>query len=163
MFDIQLSAAVSKVSVKVKSKDGITVRTCKITLEREFDIVIAAGLGGDAKQSLLALETGGMESCVLPMDAVVADAMLTAGDGDSVRIRHLSGVKAKGSASSEDGFPPSIKLEFEFPFQTDAWVFFGKSCGTTADILLKRAQMELVGTGRRTDVVDVTPPPGALF
>jgi len=149
MFDLQLQAGIRSVNVKVRSKDGVTRRKCRMVLEREFDTVIAAGLGADARAALLALETGGMESCVLPMDGLEADAQLTAELGEHIEIKGLIGVKAKASKpAGKDGdeLPPSIKLEFEFAFDVAAWTFLGQHAGTTAVLLLKRKQLELAGT-----------------
>lgn len=155
MIDIQLQFGIRNVTVKVKTKDGVTRRKCRMVLEREFDAVIAAGLGENAREALVALETGGMESCVLPMDAVQADAMLTAELGECVTIKNLVGVKATGTrATGEDGdeLPPSVKMEFEFTFATDAWAFLGQHAGGTAVLLLKRRQLELAPKKRSAAV-----------
>lgn len=152
MFDIQIQAGIRNVTVKVKTKDGVTRRRCRMVLEREFDAVIASGLGDDARAALLALETGGMESCVLPMDAVQADAELSAGMGEVIEIKALVGVKATGAApkdSEEGDMPPSIKLEFEFGFDVAAWTFLGQHAGTTVVLTLRRKQLELTGTKPR--------------
>lgn len=142
MFDVQIGAAVRSVKISVKEKDGVVARRCRMVLEREFDEVIAAGLGKDAKKVLASLKTGGIEDATLPMGEVTAEADLRC-DGDKVKIGQLRGIKPKAAAGDED-MPPSVKLEFEFPYNDEAWSFLGRNCGAYATVTLRRRQMELV-------------------
>lgn len=146
MFDLQLVASVKSIKVKVKkSKSNVYVRTCTAVFEREFDLEIAAALGGDAREALVALRSGGMKSCVLPMDRVNVQGTLRSSDGaDTVDLAELDGVKATGFADETEGdFPPSILLEFDFAFNEPAWVFLGKHCGSLAVLTCRRRQMDL--------------------
>jgi hypothetical protein len=146
MFDLQLVASVKSIKVKVKkSKSNVYVRTCTAVFEREFDFEIAAALGGDAREALEALRSGGMKSCVLPMDRVNVQGTLRSSDGDdTVDLAELDGVKATGVADETEGdFPPSILLEFDFAFNEPAWVFLGKHCGSLAFLTCRRRQLDL--------------------
>lgn len=144
MFDTKLQFAIKKVSLKTKSKGGVSTKTIKLTLEREFDAVIAAGLGGDARAARDALIGGGMESCVMPIDAIDASASLSSGIGEVIDIRRMTGVTAKGSLADAD-FPPSIELAFDLPYAKEPWAFFGEYQDTTAVVTMTRRQLELAG------------------
>lgn len=146
MFDVQFAAGIRDVKLKVKSKDGVETRKVIIAFEREFDDLIAAGMGSGARSALASLRSRDMESCVLPLDAVRATAELTAGLGETITLHGLKGIKATGSGPSDEGFPPSIKLEFEFTFAPRPWAFFGEYSGQSCAIELTRQQLELAGT-----------------
>lgn len=145
MFDVQIGASVRSVKISVTDKDGIVRRKCRLVLEREFDEVIAAGLGKEAKKLLASMKTGGIEDATLPMGEVNADAQLVAAEtGDKVKIGSLRGCKAKATAGADVDDPPSIRLEFEFAYNDEAWSFLGRNCGSFAHVTLRRRQMELV-------------------
>lgn len=143
MFDMQLQFGIKRITLKTKTKDGVSSRVMRVVLEREFDEVIAAGLGGDARGARTALLGGGMESCVLPIDAIKASGTLTAGLGEVCAIESLIGVAAKGHADPDHEFPPSIALEFDMPYERRAWAFFGDYQNTTAVVELSKQQLEL--------------------
>lgn len=143
MFETEIEAAIKGIRVKAESLDGVIVRVCTLTLIREFDSLVAVGLGGDAKKALAALSGGGMVSCVLPIDRVLCDAHLVA-DGDAIDVGHLKGTKATGKAGVPDeDKPPRIELEFQFVFSDAAWAFLGRHVGATASLRLNRLQREM--------------------
>lgn len=145
MFDVKLQFGIKKVSLKTKTKDGVSSRTMRVVFERDFDDVIAAGLGGDARGARAALLGGGMESCVLPIDSIDASGTLSAGFGEVCDIARMTGVVAKGHADPEGEFPPSIAVEFDLPYDRRAWTFFGDYQNTTATVELTRRQLEIAG------------------
>jgi hypothetical protein len=147
MFDIEVSAGIKAIRVKAKEKNGVVARICTMIIDREFDDEIATALGADARQALQSLRGGGLSSCVLPTEALEVNARLVS-DHDQVDIPALKGVQARGDAGAED-MPPSICLEFEFPFSEPAWVFLGKHCGAVARVTFRSRQLTLVGTQRR--------------
>lgn len=149
MIDVDFEAGIKAIKLKVKTKDGVAARTCTMVLEREFDDLIAAGLGGDARKALLSLRDHGLESCVLPLDSVDAEGKLVAPDAKSISIGALKGVKATGQAGAKSEEPPSLLLEFEFVWNEQAWVFLGRYCGGVAQVSLKARQLTLAGTGGR--------------
>jgi hypothetical protein len=117
-----------------------------MTLSGEFDDVVAAALGVDAKKALTSLDGGGMSSCVLPIDAVLCEARLVA-DGQTAQISHVKGTKATARAGKPDE-GTRIDLEFEFMFDRDVWAFLGEHAGAAALVTMNRVQLELVGAGK---------------
>jgi len=150
MFDVKLQFGIKKVTLKTKAKDGVQARTIRLTLEREFDDTIAAGIGGDARGALAALKGGGMDSCVLPIDGIHGSASLLAGAGEVCDVPYLKGVTAKGAVSPDLDFPPSIAVEFDMPYERKAWGFFGDYQNTTAVVELTRGQLEIAGAKAST-------------
>lgn len=145
MFETEIVAAIKGIKVKAEAPDGVVTRICTMSLVREFDAVVAAGLGGDARKALAALEGGGMTSCVLPIDSLLCEARLNA-EGDSLAIRRIKGTKATGKAGEpEEDRPPRVELEFQFIFDEQAWAFLGRHVGATATLRLNRVQLELGG------------------
>lgn len=143
MFELECEANLKSVTLSVKEKDGLTVRRCKMVLEREFDDLIAAAIGSGAKKARSGLISGEMEKVVMPITALTCSADLRAGKKDRVAIGSVVGVKATGKATSEDETPPSIELEFEFLFDEAAWAFLGRNCGALATITMEQRQQEL--------------------
>jgi hypothetical protein len=143
-MDLTITAVIAKVSLTTKQKDDVIRRVCKVTLAREFDNMIAAAMGPDAKEALAALETGGISKVEIPLDAITASAKFVCGSSSNVAaIPVLRGVKATGKASKDEEFPPSIRLEFEFDFLTEAWIFFGRNHTAWGEITLAAVQPEL--------------------
>lgn len=143
MFDLDCQASIAKVTVSAKTKDGVTLRKVRIALDREFDDLLAAAIGRDAKRALEGLAKGGLVKATMPLDAVSASLKLSALEGDEVAIPRVLGVKAVASAPTDEDSPPSVRLEFEFAFSDAAWTFFGRNIGGFATISIKQAQMEL--------------------
>ncbi len=143
MFDVQIGAWLKSLRIKVKQKDGVILRKCSVVLEREFDDEIAAGLRGDARQALEGLRDGGMSEVKMKIDRIDAFGRFVVRD-DSVEFE-LRGVQAVGRAADDDGMPPSISLEFEFPFHEAAWTFLGRHAGVFAEITFTQRQQELPG------------------
>lgn len=142
MFDLECIAKLKKVALTIKEQDAVTMRMCRMTLDREFDDLMAQAIGGEAKKVLSGLKSGGIESVIIPIDAVVASIKLVCGD-ETVGIQRAAGVKATGKAPKEPDWPPGISLEFEFFFDEPAWSFLGRNCGVLAKIAIVQAQLEL--------------------
>lgn len=142
MFDVEFMASIKTIKVKVAEKNGILQRRCVVVLEREFDDMVAAGLGPDARVALEALRDGGMTSCVLPIGGINASGRFVV-ESDRVDVGELVGVKATGKASADDEFPPSVALELELPWSESAWIFLGRYCGGYAHLTLTQRQTTL--------------------
>lgn len=146
MFETQLALGLKNVKVKAEHEDGITTRTCYITLTGEFEDLVAAGMGADAKKALASLQAGGMTSCVLPIDRLLCEARLVS-DGKSLHIDRLKGTKASAKAGKPEE-PIRIDLEFEFMFNREAWIFLGEHAGAAALVTLNRVQLGLLDAGK---------------
>lgn len=144
MFDNEFTAGIRGIKIKSQEREGVYVRTCTLSLEREFDDTIAAGLGAEAKKALSCLKSGGMRKCELPLDAVNAAGTLVAATGETVEIGVLAGVKATCSVDPEGEFPPSVVLDFEFSHTREAWAFFGDHCGGRCSVTLIKRQGSLI-------------------
>lgn len=142
MFDVEFMTSIKSIKVKVTEKNSIVQRRCVVVLEREFDDMMAAGLGGEARSALEALRDGGMTSCVLPIEGINARGRFVT-TADSVEVGELVGVKATGKASADDEFPPSIALELDMPWDEAAWVFLGRHSGGFAHLTLSQRQGSL--------------------
>jgi len=140
MFETEIEAGIKGIRVKAEADAGIIVRTCTLTLTREFDTVIANALQG-AKKVHAAVKAGDVTSCVIPIDAVLCEIQLDT-NGDMLAIGRARGTKATAKAGDEDS-PPRIDLEFEFIFTLDAWAFLGRHVGATATLQLNRSQQML--------------------
>jgi hypothetical protein len=141
-IDITIGAQISKVAASVVVKDGVIKRTVKLTLAREFDVALAAALGKDAKKTLALLEVGSISEAVIPIDAVVASGELKS-MGHTCHIGVLRGVQAKAKAdTSDDGLPPTVKLEFEFDWDEAPWVFLGRSLAAQAEVTIRSLQLD---------------------
>lgn len=141
--DIEFTASLEKVSVSVKQNDGVIRRTCKITLAREFDPLIAEALGPGAKKVREAVSSHELHKVVIPVDSLVLAGKLkagTAGRPDVVEIPLLRGITATAKAGKEEDDPPSVKIALEFDFSDEAWGFFGRNVSAYADVCLSRLQ-----------------------
>lgn len=142
MFETEIEAGLKGIKVKAEADAGIIVRTCTLTLTREFDELIASALQG-AKKVHAAVKAGDVTSCVIPIDAVLCEIQLNA-DGDTLNIGRARGTKATAKAGkSEDDTPPRVDLEFEFMFTLEAWAFLGRHVGAMARLRLNRSQQVL--------------------
>ncbi len=151
--EITVSAAIAKVSIKVKQKDDLIRRICTVVLEREFDILIAKTLGTDAVQARESLMAHGISKVEIPIDTMVARARLVSGKAE-VELPMLRGIKAVGKVkTTDDGAdePPTIGLSYEFDFHEKAWVFLGRNCAAYIDAYLTPLQTEM----------NLAPPPKA--
>jgi len=152
-LEIELQANVKKVELVTKLDKSVVIRRMRMRLEREFDPLLARAIGGDSADVLAALKGGGLEKGVIPIDEVLARIALTISSGtgpkaakDEVIIPMAVGRKATATApkdSDDDYLPPSIILEFEFPFTEAAWAWFGRNTGGYAEIELSAAQLKL--------------------
>lgn len=152
-FELRNSMAIKAVKISTKEKEGRLVRRCKLTLSARFDEEIAAALGSDAEKARKSLEKGGLEKAVMPIDAVVVDAILKS-DGKSITIREITGTKATGKCGSpegedeeSDGKPATIALEFDFAWSAESWGFLGKHCSEMVSVDLVPVQGQLKANG----------------
>lgn len=144
MFDIELQAAVAKVSLSVKEHDGVIVRKCRMALEREFDDAISSGLGGDARKVLALLKSGDAMKVVIGIDEIEAQAELVGGlTGEVIKIGILRGDKATAKAGNEDDEAPTIRLEMECQYDREVWTFLGDNCGGYVRVTFRRRQLDL--------------------
>lgn len=143
-MDLKCAAEIQKVSISVKEKDGLILRMCKVVLAREFDDLIAAAIGTDAKRTRASLTTGGLESAVMPIGALMVSGDFVA-DGERVTIGRMMGTKATGKFGAETG--PTVLLEFEFAYSDEVWIFLGRNVGGVAEVAFTRRQLELAGEG----------------
>lgn len=146
MFETQLPMAVKSVKVKLDPNDGAPIRLCTLTLACEFDSVVAGGLGGDAREALELLESGGMQSCILPIDRILVEARLVALE-KAHTLKNLKGVKATAKAGDDDK-AARVELEFAFSFEKEAWCFLGEHVGIVAAVTFRKMQLELAGAER---------------
>jgi len=140
-MDIEFSAAIDSVKVKVNNAGGHVIRTCEMKFSRAFDDMIAAGLRGEARHALEALRSHGMEQVVLPLDAVSAQGTLVGGNDSRVIVPHMIGVKA--TCKANDISPPSIELTFSALWSEDVWVFLGRYAGAYVEITLTERQLSM--------------------
>lgn len=149
MFETEIEAGLKGIKVKADADGGIIVRTCTLTLTREFDTIIANALAG-AKKIHGPMKSGDVTSCVIPIDRVLCEMQLVA-DGDKLTIGRACGTKATAKAGDPDNdTPPRIDLEFEFIFSQEAWAFLGRHVGAMAKLRLNRSQQEF-NLGERTE------------
>lgn len=166
--EITISAQLAKVALKVKQKDDVVRRICTMTLEREFDAIIAAALGEDAKTARDSLLAHGISKVEIPIDALAARAKLVS-LASSVELPVLRGVKAVGKVKTSDEGdeePPTIALTYEFDFHEEAWVFLGRKCASWIDAHLTPLQTELnlsPAPPKPDDDDEYQPAPGEAF
>lgn len=152
MFDIELLAALAKVTLRVEDHEGQLLRRMRLALDREFDDELAAGIGKGAQKALKLLVAKDVQKCTIGLDAVEANADLVATRSDRVALKQeriaigqLRGVLATCAAPKEAGDVTHIRLEFEAPYSDDVWAFLGRHCGAYVQITFTRRQLELQG------------------
>jgi hypothetical protein len=144
MIDIEIQAAIAKVSLFVKEDDGVIVRKSQMKLDREFDDEIAAGIGGDARKVLTSLRGHGISKVVIPIDAIDAQAVIVGSlTGESIKIPSLRGIKATGTAPKDADDVARISLEMECQYDREIWKFLGDNCGGYCRLTLKQRQLSL--------------------
>jgi len=143
---------ITKVAVKSKLIDSQMVRKMTVQLTREFDVLLAKALGGEGLKVLQALETGGLEKAVMPIDEVIASLdlhVVVAGEKadnprtDKVFVPRSFGKKATGTKAKTEDSRPSVALEFEFLFDGAAWAWFGRNVGGFATVEIEPSQLKL--------------------
>ncbi len=162
MFDKEIRGAVKSAKVKVKEDGAFVFRTVRMALEREFDSEIAAVIGGSAADAFELLADGGVSKVVLPIDAVSARGVL---EGKTrISLDKITGVKATasvGKAKEDEAAPLKLKLEFDFPFDREAWAMLGAEAGDYIAVTLTRNQLDLPGTGKGMPAVPAAAAPPA--
>lgn len=141
-MQLEFIAQVAKVSVSAKEVDGNVRRICRLTLQKEFDWVIAESLGADAKTALNALSSHGLSEVTIPMDALVVSGTLKTIEADEVEIPMMRGVKAKARAGKEVDDLPTVRLEWEMEMDPKIWVFLGLHVSAYATITVTKLQTE---------------------
>lgn len=142
-IDITFAAQINKVQASVVAKEGVIRRTVKLTLAREFDVMLAQALGKDARKALALLEAGSLSEATIPIDRIVATGVLQS-MGQEVKIMPMRGVVAKAKSSNIDEQTPcSIKLDFEFEWEKEAWVFLGWNLSAVAEVSIAAIQKEM--------------------
>jgi len=150
-MELEAEMEITKVAVKAKLVDAQVVRKMTVTLKREFDIFLARAIGGDAKELLDALSSGGAEKVQIPIDTVIASLNLHVGGSgvtgtakeDKVSIGRCFGKKAVATEAKTEDTKPSIALDFEFLFDERAWAWFGRNVGGFATVDIKPSQLTL--------------------
>lgn len=145
MLTTQFDATIQKVTVQAKQKDGFVIRRCRVVLAREFDAVIAAGIGGEANKLRKSLTDRSISKVEIPIDAIKAECELISGD-QVCTVKAVTGVRAVCAASTDsdnDESPPSVHLELEFPFQREAWLFLGERAAAYVSVTLTPSQKSL--------------------
>jgi hypothetical protein len=141
-IDITIGAQISKVDGRVTVKDSVIRRTIVLTLAREFDTVLAAAMGKDAKKALALLEVGSVTEVTIPIDALAATGDLKS-MGQECHIKELRGVEAKAKADTgEDGMPPIVKLKFETDYDDAVWCFLGRNLAVHAEVAIRSLQLD---------------------
>lgn len=140
-MDIEIVAAIAKVTLKTTSEKGAFLRRCYMAFDCELDASIAGSLGIGAKRALPALKAADMEKVVIAIDRIVAQAVLVAG-ADTCRIDRLRGTKATLEAAEED-CAPTVRIEFECWYHDEIWVFLGRNCGLSARLTFTPTQLEI--------------------
>lgn len=144
MFDVTFAAQIAEVRLVVKEAKGVQTKRIQMTFVREFDVLVAEGLRGKARQTLLALEEHELSAATIPMDTMIAEGKLKAFD-DEVVIPRLCGdqAKAKAGKADEDGDPPTIEMVFQCEWSEAAWLFVGRHGKGSVEITLTEAQGRL--------------------
>lgn len=146
MFDLQLAFEIRSVNLDVKDVGGVLVRRCKVKLAREFDVLIARGIGGDALKILGSVKSGALEKAVIPITAINVSAEMWAGQRRGiyvVTIDRFAGRKAVATAPKEPEEPPMIELEFACAYEDEVWTFLGRNGGGMADVVFTPTQRDL--------------------
>jgi hypothetical protein len=145
MFAIPIDFGIQAVKVRTKNKDGRVVRSCRVTLSHEFDEELAAALGKKARSVLQGMKDGEIETATLPIDGLAAVGAFheLREKKIAVKVPYMRGVKAKAKAGGKDEEPPTLRLEFEFAWNRDAWLFLGEHCSAMASVVLTQTQLVL--------------------
>jgi hypothetical protein len=153
MFAVPIDFGIQAVKVRTKNVDGRQVRSCRVVLSHEFDDELAAALGPKAKHILKGMEDGEIESATLPIDGLAAiGAFSSPGNKkNAVRVPYMRGTKARAKAGGKEEEPPTLRLEFEFAWNKDAWVFLGEHCSAIASVVLTQTQLALAATDEATN------------
>jgi hypothetical protein len=142
-ISIQVEAQIAEVKARVTAKDGVIKRTIELVLAREFDPMLAAALGKDAKDTLALLEVGALLKATLPIDTVVARGVLLA-MGQQTEVHVLKGIELVAKAGDfDEGTPPTCKLRFEFDWAEQPWVFLGRNLSAQAQVDIRSLQTEM--------------------
>jgi hypothetical protein len=143
-MEIEFSAAVDSVKVKVKNIDGFIVRSCEMKFSCEFDAAIARAISPEALVALNALRDHGMEQVVLPLDAVNVSGTLLGGSGVPVEIPQMLGMKATcKEGDAESGEPPQIDLVFSCLWSEAVWMFLGRHAGARVQMTTVDRQLSM--------------------
>lgn len=146
MIEFTSTMTIRGVNLKSKTKDGVTVRRVRLTIEREFDDDLAASLGPDAKRIRKLLSDGAMVKSEIPLDAIEAQMKIKNVESGRLRIDSVKGVRAMAKAPPSVGaeMPPSIALLWDFGFSDEAIVFLANALGQTVSIEISPRQLELI-------------------
>lgn len=146
MIELTSVMTIRAVALKAKTKDGVTVRRIRMTVEREFDDDMAASLGADATRIRKLLSDGAMAKAEIPLDAIEAEMRIKNVESSSLKIAAVKGVRAVAKAPPSVGgeMPPSIALMWDFAFADDVVVFLANSLGQTVSVDITPRQLELI-------------------
>jgi hypothetical protein len=153
MFDYELQAEVKSIENLVPKVDGPVQRVLRVTFRRDLDEDIGRSIAGQfGVDAVEALNERTITKIEFPIDAVTAKATLKGTKGEALALGEIFGIKAIGKAKKlqEDKEPdePQAELKFQFPYSTEAWMFFGENTHVTVGIKLQKAQLDLPGTDK---------------
>lgn len=146
MIEFTSTMTIRAVGMRAKTKDGVTSRRIRLTIEREFDDDLASAIGADAKRVRKLLSDGALAKAEIRMDAIEAAMRLKNVESGRLRIDAVKGVRAvaKAPASVGGDMPPSIALLWDFAFADDVIVFLANSLGQTVSVEISPRQLELI-------------------
>lgn len=98
MIEFTSTMTIRAVGMRAKTKDGVTSRRIRLTIEREFDDDLAAAIGADAKRVRKLLSDGALAKGEIPMDAIEASMRLKNVESSRLRIDAVKGVRAVAKA-----------------------------------------------------------------
>ena len=152
-MEIEIVAAIAKVTLKSTAENGVFQRRCFMAFDCELDASIAGSLGLGAKRALPALKAGDMQRVIIAIDRIVAQAVLVAG-ADTCRVDRLRGTKATLEAADDD-CAPTVRIEFETWYHDEIWTFLGRNCGLSARLTFTPCQLDI------EDMISTSPAPAA--
>src|SRR6266849_6576559 len=94
MIEMTHTMTIRSVALRAKTKDGITSRRIRLTIEREFCDDIASSLGMDAKRVRKLLSDGALAKAEIPLDAIEASMKLKNVENQALKIAAVKGVRA---------------------------------------------------------------------
>lgn len=146
MIEFTQNFEIRAVGLKSKTKDGVSSKRMRLTIEKEFDDDLATALGSDAKRVRKLLSDGGLAKAEIPLDAVEARMKVKNITSARLTIDAVKGVSAKAKAPASVGgeMPPSIALIWDFAFSDDAVVFLANALGQTIEVEITPRQLELI-------------------